>query len=44
MSSENMTTIRIILAIFLIILFVLYIYDETREKSEEEIKDDWRRR
>lgn len=39
-----MTTIRIILAIFLIILFVLYIYDTTREKSEEEIKDDWRRR
>ena len=39
-----MTTIRIILAIFLIILFVLYIYDETREKSEEEIKDDWRYR
>ena len=36
--------IRIILAIFLIILFLIYIYDETREKSEEEIKDDWRRR
>ena len=44
MSSENMTTIRIILAIFIVILFLIYIYDETREKSEEEIKDDWRRR
>lgn len=44
MSSENMTVIRIVLLIFLIILFLIYIYDETREKSEEEIKDDWRRR
>ena len=39
-----MATIRIILATFLIILFALYIYDETREKTEEEIKDEWRRR
>ena len=39
-----MTTIRIILVIFLIILFLIYIYDETREKTEEEIKDDWRHR
>ena len=39
-----MTTIRIILLVFIAILFLIYIYDETREKSDEEIKDDWRRR
>lgn len=39
-----MTTIRIILLIFIFIMFLISIYDETREKSEEEIKDDWRHR
>ena len=44
MSDENMTVIRIILVVFIVILFLIYIYDETREKSEEEIKEEWRHR
>ncbi len=39
-----MTIIRIGLVIFLVILLLIYIYDECREKTEEEIKNDWRRR